>query len=107
MNYQLQTLHFTASESFKELIGEKVKTLFIQNDKIISAHINLFKGAEGNQKNRFCEIELAVPGKNFFVKKNSEKYEASFIAAVDSLLKKMRRVKKQKLSGKKSVRLLI
>jgi len=42
-----------------------------------------------------------VPGKNYFVKKNSEKYEESFLDAVESLRKKMLRTKKQIVSGKK------
>jgi len=92
-NITFQSVHFTASQHLEDFVNEKVSKLFDQDDSIIRADVTLFEGAAGNPKNQFCEIQLSVPGENHFIKKNSEHYEKSILAAVAALQKILRRKK--------------
>ncbi len=92
-----QSVHFKASTQLEDFVIEKVSKLFDQENSIIRADITLFEGASGNPKNQFCEILLSVPGENHFVKKNSENYEKSILAAVEALQKVLRRKKTKKI----------
>lgn len=94
----LQTVQFKASSQLEEYVTEKVSKLFDMNKSIIRADVTLFEGASGNIKNQFCEIELSVSGHNHFVKKNSESYEKSVLAAVKALQKVIRRQKTKEIS---------
>jgi len=92
-NITFQSVHFTASTQLENFVKEKVSKLFDQDISIIRADVTLFEGATGNPKNQFCEIQLSVPGENHFIKKNSEQYEQSILAAVAALQKILRRQK--------------
>jgi len=88
-----QSVQFKASARLEQFVNEKVSKLFDQDPTIIRADVNLFEGASGNPKNQFCEIHLSVPGENHFVKKYSETYEKSVLAAVRTLQKVLQRHK--------------
>jgi putative sigma-54 modulation protein len=93
----IQSVRFTASSELRQFVSEKVSKLFEQDPSVLRAEVTLFEGAAGNPRNQFCEIQLSVPGENIFVKKNSESYEKSLLAAVGSLQKAVRR-RKTKIS---------
>jgi ribosome-associated translation inhibitor RaiA len=95
-NIVFQSVQFKASAELEQFIQEKVSKLFEQDSSIIRADVTLFEGASGNPKNQFCEIQLSVPGENHFIKKNSENYEKSILAAIGSLQKILRRKKTKK-----------
>jgi len=97
-----QSIHFKASQQLEEFVKEKVSKLFELEGEIIKAEVTLFEGASGNPKNQFCEIQLSVPGENHFVKKNSENYEKSLLAAVETLQKVLRRKKTKKIVTRRS-----
>jgi len=99
-----QSVQFKASPHLEEFVNEKVSKLFDQEPAIIRADVTLFEGAAGNPRNQFCEIELSVPGENHFVKKNSENYEKSILAAVTTLQKIIRRKKTKIIDRRKSDR---
>jgi putative sigma-54 modulation protein len=92
-NIIFQSVRFTASSELEHFVNEKVSKIFDQDPSVIRAEVTLFEGAAGNPRNQFCEIQLSVPGENFFVKKNSESYEKSLLAAVGCLQKVVRRRK--------------
>ncbi|MHC1702701.1 MAG: HPF/RaiA family ribosome-associated protein [Tenuifilaceae bacterium] len=96
-NITFQSVHFKASSQLEDFVKEKVSKLFDQEGSIIRADVTLFEGASGNPKNQFCEILLSVPGENHFVKKNSENYEKSIMAAVLALQKVLRRKKTKRI----------
>jgi ribosomal subunit interface protein len=98
----LQSVQFKASPQLKQFVEEKVSKLLEQDASIIRADITLFEGASGNPKNQFCEIQLSVPGENHFVKKNSENYEKSVMAAVEALQKILRRQKTKMIIKRRS-----
>ncbi len=91
-----QSVQFKASAQLKKYVNEKVSRLFEQDATIIRAYVTLFEGASGNPKNQFCEIQLSLPGKNYFVKKNSESYEKSIHESVKVLQNMIRRKKQIK-----------
>jgi ribosome hibernation promoting factor len=97
-----QSVQFKASSQLEEFVKEKVSKLFEQDPSIIRADVTLFEGSSGNPKNQFCEIQLSVPGENHFVKKNSENYEKSLLAAVKTLQKVLRRKKVKRFKPVKS-----
>jgi len=97
----MQSVHFKASAQLEKFVKEKVTKLFEQDSSITRTAVTLFEGASGNPKNQFCEIELSVTGENHFVKKNSESYEKSILAAVKTLQKVMRRQKTKVINQRK------
>ena len=100
-NIRFQSVHFKPSKNLEEFVKEKVSKLFDQDDSIIRADVTLFEGASGNPRNQFCEIQLSVPGENHFIKKNSENYEKSILAAVTGLQKVLRRKKMKILNTRR------
>jgi len=101
-NIVFQSVHFKASSELEAFIQEKVSKLFEQDNSIIRADVTLFEGAFGNPRNQFCEIQLSVPGENHFVKKNSESYEKSILAAVKAMQKVLRRQKTREIINRRS-----
>ncbi|MBP6730848.1 MAG: HPF/RaiA family ribosome-associated protein [Chitinophagales bacterium] len=93
MNITIEATGFTASEHLKGFIQEKVEHLFRQNDKILRVEVHLLKDAEGHQEKQWCELNIAIPGDNVFVKKKSELFEKSIATAVKAVQKIMRRSK--------------
>lgn len=92
----IQSVQFKASIQLKKYVNERVSRLFELDATIMRAYVTLFEGASGDPKNQFCEIQLSLPGKNYFVKKNSESYEKSIHEAVMVLQKVIRRKKQIK-----------
>jgi ribosome-associated translation inhibitor RaiA len=98
----LQFIQFKASAQLEEFVKEKVSKLFELDNTIIRADVTLFEGASGNPENKFCEIQLSVPGENHFVKKNSENYESSIWDTVKTLQKVIRRHKTKIINKRRS-----
>jgi len=102
-NITFQSVHFKASSELEDFVNEKVSKLFEQDRSIIRADVTLFEGASGNPRNQFCEIQLSVPGENHFIKKSSENYEKSILAAIGSLQKVLRRKKTKKVISRRKI----
>ena len=83
MNIIIQSLGFRSSEALENLIKEKVSA--IKCDQMTGANVILYKGPSSTPGNDYCEIQLAVPGKNHFVKKHSEYFEIAVRECVDIL----------------------
>ncbi|MDP1622500.1 MAG: HPF/RaiA family ribosome-associated protein [Bacteroidales bacterium] len=103
-NISFQSVHFKASTHLEEFVTVKLSKILDQDSSIIRADVTLFEGASGNPRNRFCEIELSVPGDNLFIKKNSENYEKSILAAVTALQQIIHRKKKKHINKLKKHR---
>ena len=104
MKIVIQSVHFKASPQLEDFVNKKAAKLFRQNDRIVRADVTLYKGANGNPRNEFCEIRLLVPGNDYFVKKNSSTYEESVPDAVQALQKMIRRDKMKKLQKRRPER---
>lgn len=83
MDIIIQSLGFTAGENLEGFVREKVGAL--KSDTIVRANVTLFKGADSDPENNFCEIRLEVPGNDHFVKKHSQYFETSVSECVDVL----------------------
>lgn len=99
----LQSVQFKPSVQLEKFVKEKMTILFEQDSSITRAAVTLFEGSSENPKNQFCEIELSVTGENHFVKKNSESYEKSVLAAVKALQKVIHRQKTKVINQRRSV----
>jgi putative sigma-54 modulation protein len=90
MDIRLQSLHFKASDNLQAFVNEKVSKLFNHNDKIVFADVTLYEdGSEPD--NKYCEMKLAVPDNEHFVKKNSPSFEQSILETVEAMQKIQRR----------------
>lgn len=92
MDIRLKTLHFEASENLKLFVNEKVGKLFGHSDKVLYAEVTLFEEG-GATDNQVCEIRLAVPGNDLFVKKATPAFEQSILETVEALQKMLRNQK--------------
>lgn len=93
MNIIIQSLGFKSSEALENFIKEKVSG--IKSDQMISANVVLYKGPASEPGNDYCEIQLAMPGKNHFVKKHSEHFETSVRECVDILSQMIQNARKK------------
>lgn len=93
MDIRLETPHFTPSETLKDFVNEKVGKLFDQSSKILNAQVTLYEDGNSKPRNQICEIRLAIPGDDLFVKKDTPAFEHSILEAVDTLQEVLRRQK--------------
>ncbi len=92
MTVNIQSIRFKASEKLQAHVQEKVQKLFDVNDKIIRADVTLFEDG-GTPDNQYCEIKLAVPGRDHIAKKGAPTYEKAVVDVVSTLQKVLRQKK--------------
>jgi len=95
MDIIIQSLGFKAGESIETFIGEKLNT--VKSDKIVRANVILFKGADSDPENNYCEIRLEIPGNDLFVKKHSAYFETSVSECVDVLKQQVNKNKEKQV----------
>ncbi len=97
MDIRLETPHFSPSDALKEFVNEKVAKLFDQSASILHAEVTMYKVGNNGNKHQVCEIRLAVPGNDHFVKKETPIFEQSILEAVEALQKVLRRQKEKEV----------
>lgn len=95
MDIIIQSLGFKAGESIESFIAEKLNT--VKSDKIVRANVILFKGADSDPENNYCEIRLEIPGNDLFVKKHSAYFETSVSECVDVLKQQVNKNKEKQV----------
>ncbi|SFD21199.1 putative sigma-54 modulation protein [Chitinophaga sp. CF118] len=100
MDIIIQSLGFKASNSIESFITEKLKT--VKSDRIVRANVILFKGADSDPQNNFCEIRLEIPGHDLFVKKNSPWFETSVNECVDVLKQQVNKNKEKQVHNQQA-----
>ncbi len=95
MNITFQAVGFEAGEHLRELVNHKVARLFNQNGKITQVDVSMEKLKEGDTGSESCEISVSLPGDNVVVKKNKDVFEKSLNAAIDAVLKILRRAERK------------
>jgi putative sigma-54 modulation protein len=95
MDIIIQSLGFKAGESIESFIAEKLNT--VKSDKIVRANVILFKGADSDPENNYCEIRLEIPGNDLFVKKHSTYFETSVSECVDVLKQQVNKNKEKQV----------
>jgi putative sigma-54 modulation protein len=96
MDVIIQSLGFTAGEHLEDFIREKLGKLDKQA-KIVRANVGLFIGSDANPEKYYCEIRLEVPGKDHFVKRNSDNIEKAVVDAVDTIHNVIRKARKKQI----------
>jgi putative sigma-54 modulation protein len=96
MDIIIQSLGFTAGAELENFIREKLEK-FDKQVKIIRANVTLFIGSDSNPEKYYCEIRLEVPGKDHFVKRNSDTIEKAIVDAVDTIHSVTRKAKEKQI----------
>jgi len=91
MDIIIQSLGFKAGDNLEGFVNDKVGSL--KSDNIVRANVTLYKGAESDPENNFCEIRLEVPGNDHFVKKHSPYFETSVSECVEILTQMIKKSK--------------
>lgn len=100
MDIIIQSLGFKAGETLESFIREKLDT--VKSDRIIRANVGLYLGADSNPENNYCEIRLEVPGKDFFVKKNSPHFETAVTDCVEVLKQQVSKEKEKYMDNRQA-----
>lgn len=98
MDVIIQSLGFTAGEKLESFVKEKLSNL--KSDNIVRANVTLYKGAESDPENNYCEIRLEVPGNDHFVKKSGANFESTIHECVDVLQQQIKKAKDKLLAGR-------
>ncbi|MFL5738737.1 MAG: HPF/RaiA family ribosome-associated protein [Flavisolibacter sp.] len=96
MNIIIQSLGFKAGDELESYTREKIEKL-TPNDQIVGANVVLFLGPDRATPNNYCEIRLAIPGNDLFVKESSADFEQSVDSAVNKLQSMLRKAKEKQV----------
>lgn len=102
MDIRIETPHFSPSDALKEFVNEKVGKLFAQSGAILHAEVTMYEEGSNGNKNQVCEIRLAIPGNDHFVKKETPAFEQSILEAVEAMQKVLRRQKEKEVGQRNS-----
>jgi putative sigma-54 modulation protein len=91
MDIIIQSLGFNAGESLEGFINDKLNSL--KSDHIVRANVTMYKGADSDPENNYCEIRLEVPGNDHFVKKSSPHFETAISECVEILKQQLNKSK--------------
>ena len=95
----IQAHRFTADSKLMDYIEKKLSKISVFNDKVINIDVFLIlDNVAHNIKDKVAQIQVRVPGHDFFVKHCSKSFVESFDAALDSLMMQMKR-KKEKMTA--------
>ena len=89
MNYQIQSIHFSADNMLKNFIRKKLDKLINIHTNIISAEIFLKLENHGSYNNKVVEIKLGAPYSEYFAKKQSDSFEESVDLVSQALRKQI------------------
>jgi len=95
MNVNIQTVHFDADVRLTDYVNNKLHKLNTFHDRIVKVDVYLKLDNVVHQiKDKIAEIRVNVPKHEFFVKASSKSFEESFVHALDSMIKKLKKNKK-------------
>ena len=93
MQVIIQSLHFTARPDLDQHVTDKVNSLERFYDKIENANVTLKVDKHDTDGDKLCEIRLAVPGNDLFVKKHGDSFEEATNRCVDALEEQIAKMK--------------
>lgn len=100
MDIIIQSLGFKAGETLESFINEKLNAL--KSDRIVRANVTLYKGADSDPENNYCEIRLEIPGNDLFVKKSGQYFETSANECIDVLKQQIDKQKEKHVHGRQA-----
>ena len=98
MQVIIQSIHFTARPDLDQHVTDKVNSLERFYDKIENANVTL-RVEPHTDGDKMCEIRLAVPGNDLFVKKYADRFEDATNRCVDVLEEQIARMKTKAAQG--------
>ncbi len=101
MDIIIESPGFKASDALENYVRETLSKL--KSDKIIRADVTLYKGADGNPVNNFCEIRLEVPGNDHFVKKSAATFETAVLDASETLQEILKKPKRKTIDRNRKI----
>ena len=101
MDIIIESPGFKAGAELETYVRDTLAKL--KSDKIIRADVTLYKGADGNPANNFCEIRLEVPGNDHFVKKNAGTFETAVLDATETLQEMIKKTKEKTIDRNRQV----
>ncbi len=101
MDIIIESPGFKASNELENYVRETLAKL--KSDKIIRADVTLYKGADGDPANNYCEIRLEVPGNDHFVKKSAGTFETAVLDATETLQEILRKTKEKNIDRNRKV----
>lgn len=93
MKLVIQSLHFNSKPELNNFLTEKVNKLSHFHNKIESANVCLKLDKSDSNENKICEIKLAIPGNDLFVKRQCLTFEEAATQAVDALQNQIKKLK--------------
>ena len=93
MQIIIQSPHVTPTEELTKFIKTKIGKLSHFYNKIEIAEIFLKIEKSDSADDKVCEIRLAVPGNDLFVKKQSNTFENAVDKVIDTLHVKINKIK--------------
>jgi len=99
MFVNVQSIGFNATAKLEDYLQEKIEQLVKYNDDIKSVEVFLRLEKSDTLENKVVEVNMEVPGSDFFAKKNSKTFEEAADLVADALRRQL--VKhKEKLRSK-------
>lgn len=89
MKTLIQAVDFTAQPELTDLIEEKLNKLDRFSDRVMEARVTLRVDKSDTRENKVCEIKLAIPGNDLFVKKQADSFEKALGEAVPALQRQL------------------
>jgi putative sigma-54 modulation protein len=91
MQIQVHSIHFDADRKLLDFIDQRLKKLARFHDNIISGEVFLKVDNSDDRQNKIVEIKVLVPGKELFVKKQSQSFEESTGTSIEALRRQIRK----------------
>jgi putative sigma-54 modulation protein len=98
MNVNIQSVHFDADQKLLSFISEKIGKLKTFHDAIIGTKVILKLDKSSSTDNKVAEIELHIPGKDLFAKRQCTTFEEAADTAVNALKSQLKK-RKEKIKG--------
>jgi putative sigma-54 modulation protein len=95
MKINIQTLDFSPKQDLLDLVNEKVGKLEKFSDRIVEARVLLRVEKADKRDNKVCEVRLAIPGNDLFVRKQFESFEEGIQKVTDSLQRQIKEWKEK------------
>jgi putative sigma-54 modulation protein len=96
MKIVITSRKFKAHDSLKEYINDELLTLEKYNDNILNADI-ILSYQKSKASTKTAEIILQVPGQILTAAEDSEDFKKSINAAVEKLIRQLKKVKTKKI----------
>jgi putative sigma-54 modulation protein len=85
MQILIQSPHITPTEALTKFVKNKIGKLSHFYDRIEAAEVFLKIEKSDSADDKVCEIRLAIPGNDLFVKKQSYTFEDAVTKVVDTM----------------------